>query len=128
MRFAGANGAFLQSYSFGWDATVAVYSHSGTYSVVIKDNHYSEVGSYCNDESFCPADRNASNPAFPEEYFVTQLSPTLAVEWKYKNTNTQSCTRSEEHTSELQSPTIISYAVFCLKKQKNTDSSRRVNH
>ena len=27
-------------------------------------------------------------------------------------------TRSEEHTSELQSPTITSYAVFCLKKKK----------
>src|SRR3546814_8640659 len=28
--------------------------------------------------------------------------------------------RSEEHTSELQSLMRISYAVFCLKKQKNT--------
>ncbi len=27
-------------------------------------------------------------------------------------------TRSEEHTSELQSLTDISYAVFCLKKKK----------
>src|SRR3546814_9978005 len=27
--------------------------------------------------------------------------------------------RSEEHTSELQSPMRISYAVFCLKTQKN---------
>ena len=27
-------------------------------------------------------------------------------------------TRSEEHTSELQSPVPISYAVFCLKKKK----------
>src|SRR5213594_3333294 len=26
------------------------------------------------------------------------------------------CMRSEEHTSELQSRTLISYAVFCLKK------------
>src|SRR6184192_4952060 len=26
--------------------------------------------------------------------------------------------RSEEHTSELQSPIDISYAVFCLKKKK----------
>jgi len=26
--------------------------------------------------------------------------------------------RSEEHTSELQSQTSISYAVFCLKKKK----------
>ena len=28
----------------------------------------------------------------------------------------KSRTRSEEHTSELQSPALISYAVFCLKK------------
>src|SRR5216117_4515491 len=28
-------------------------------------------------------------------------------------------TRSEEHTSELQSPFLISYAVFCLKKKNN---------
>src|SRR3546814_5849124 len=31
-----------------------------------------------------------------------------------------SCMRSEEHTSELQSLMRISYAVFCLKKKKNT--------
>src|SRR3546814_2955275 len=30
--------------------------------------------------------------------------------------------RSEEHTSELQSLMRISYAVFCLKKQKRTKS------
>src|SRR3546814_5396064 len=29
-------------------------------------------------------------------------------------------TRSEEHTSELQSLMRISYAVFCLKKKNNT--------
>src|SRR5258708_29633284 len=28
--------------------------------------------------------------------------------------------RSEEHTSELQSPDLISYAVFCLKKKKES--------
>src|SRR3546814_7852644 len=31
----------------------------------------------------------------------------------------ESSTRSEEHTSELQSLMRISYAVFCLKKKKN---------
>src|SRR3546814_4850232 len=31
--------------------------------------------------------------------------------------------RSEEHTSELQSLMRISYAVFCLKKKKLTDST-----
>ena len=30
--------------------------------------------------------------------------------------------RSEEHTSELQSPVPISYAVFCLKKKNNSFS------
>src|SRR3546814_3085400 len=30
-----------------------------------------------------------------------------------------SCSRSEEHTSELQSLMRISYAVFCLKKKKH---------
>src|SRR3546814_3170680 len=30
--------------------------------------------------------------------------------------------RSEEHTSELQSLMRISYAVFCLKKKKNTEN------
>src|SRR3546814_4164731 len=30
------------------------------------------------------------------------------------------CLRSEEHTSELQSLMRISYAVFCLKKKKET--------
>ena len=32
--------------------------------------------------------------------------------------NSKHCERSEEHTSELQSPVPISYAVFCLKKKK----------
>src|SRR3546814_4884273 len=31
--------------------------------------------------------------------------------------------RSEEHTSELQSLMRISYAVFCLKKKKNTKTT-----
>src|ERR1043165_10133680 len=39
--------------------------------------------------------------------------------------------RSEEHTSELQSRGLISYAVFCLKKKKYQPSSglcRRSRH
>src|SRR3546814_1900064 len=34
--------------------------------------------------------------------------------------------RSEEHTSELQSLMRISYAVFCLKKNKNTKLPRAI--
>src|SRR3546814_7007104 len=35
--------------------------------------------------------------------------------------------RSEEHTSELQSLMRISYAVFCLKKNKNVHKQRIYN-
>src|SRR3546814_2568701 len=35
-----------------------------------------------------------------------------------------SCKRSEEHTSELQSLMRISYAVYCLKKKKNTTHTK----
>src|SRR3546814_3992780 len=37
-------------------------------------------------------------------------------------------TRSEEHTSELQSLMRISYAVFCLKKKKRTPPSKNKRH
>src|SRR5881398_3754448 len=37
-------------------------------------------------------------------------------------------TRSEEHTSELQSPLNISYAVFCLKKKKKQKKKPKNSH
>src|SRR3546814_10544703 len=37
-------------------------------------------------------------------------------------------TRSEEHTSELQSLMRISYAVFCLKKNKTTQQYTSTKH
>src|SRR3546814_5466482 len=36
--------------------------------------------------------------------------------------------RSEEHTSELQSLMRISYAVFCLKKKKNTITNAQLQY
>src|SRR3546814_8930227 len=36
--------------------------------------------------------------------------------------------RSEEHTSELQSLMRISYAVFCLKKKKQTNANNKHHH
>src|SRR3546814_2595103 len=46
---------------------------------------------------------------------VGWLVGTFAGGWLAMRTS-----RSEEHTSELQSLMRISYAVFCLKKKKNT--------
>src|SRR3546814_6959896 len=36
--------------------------------------------------------------------------------------------RSEEHTSELQSLMRISYAVFCLKKKRNSKNQTTISH
>src|SRR3546814_1839488 len=41
-----------------------------------------------------------------------------AIDWRAGLKDVVRALRSEEHTSELQSLMRISYAVFCLKKQK----------
>jgi hypothetical protein len=92
MKFS-SSGQFQGAYEFGWDITPGIYSHDGTYSIVIKDNHYGEVGSYCSVEAICPSDRTATHPNYPEEYFITQLNSAMGVDWKFKNTNTLSCSR-----------------------------------
>src|SRR3546814_7874940 len=40
----------------------------------------------------------------------------------------ETCRRSEEHTSELQSLMRISYAVFCLKKKNKSKDTTQNNH
>jgi hypothetical protein len=92
MHFA-SNGSYIGAYRFGWDESPGIYSHGGTYSVDIKDNQYGGVGSYCNTASACPPDRTATNPAYPEAYFITQLNHNLNTEWRFQNTNTLSCSR-----------------------------------
>ena len=94
LHFA-ANGDFLGYFRFGWDVTPGIYGHGGTYSIVTKDNHYGGLGSYCEDPAFCPTDRDATNPGYPEQYFVTQLNHNLNIQWSYQNTNTLSCTRDQ---------------------------------
>jgi outer membrane protein assembly factor BamB len=91
-----ANGDFLNSFGFGWDSTPAIYPHGSTYSVVIKNNHYSGLGSYCDVDSVCPPDRTSSNPGSPEAFFVSQLNHNLNIEWSFQSTNTESCTRNPD--------------------------------
>jgi hypothetical protein len=103
MRFS-STGEYVGGYFFGWDVTPGIYAHNGTFSIVTKDNHYGETGSYCNDETICPSDE--SGRAYPEEYYITQLSPqiradafadrgdkVMTVEWQFKSTNHDSCSR-----------------------------------
>ncbi len=94
MRFSAA-GEFLQAYPFGWDITPAIWEHDGAFSIITKENRYAGVGTYCNDPTHCP---EARVPGDYQGYFITQLAPTLDVEWKFRSTNRESCERKEDGT------------------------------
>jgi hypothetical protein len=88
-------------FQFGWDTTPAILpaaDGSSTFQVVTKENHYGNVGSYCNDAIICPPNRNATNPGYPEQYFISSLSPDLNVNWRFQNTNQLSCKRNADGT------------------------------
>ncbi len=67
-------GQFQAIFDFGWDSTPAIFPHAGTYSIVIKDNHY--------DANCCPG----TEAPPPGPFFITQLSSSLAIEWQFKST------------------------------------------
>lgn len=75
-----ANGNFVAAYSFGWDSTPAVYVHNGTYSIVIKDNHY-DASAYCGAQG-----NPVCTPRTPGPYYITQLDANLNVEWQFQST------------------------------------------
>jgi len=83
-RFSDA-GALVASYDFGWDLTPAIYVHDGTWSVVIKDNHYG-AGSYCDVPEFCPTPEGGP-------FRIAQLSPDLRPEWSFTPDPTPACVR-----------------------------------
>src|SRR3546814_1695509 len=58
-----------------------------------------------------PVAGSATSPIEPDTSITS--STRAGLRW-----SSQSSSRSEEHTSELQSLMRISYAVFCLKKKK----------
>src|SRR3546814_6888315 len=60
------------------------------------------------------------------ENYETHVVPIIAdIDAGFGNAE---ATRSEEHTSELQSLMRISYAVFCLKKKKKTLKKTQKTH
>src|SRR3546814_1988383 len=54
---------------------------------------------------------------------IARLFVLATRTWRERTGKASHSSRSEEHTSELQSLMRISYAVFCLKKKKQTNKS-----
>jgi hypothetical protein len=78
-----AAGSFSGAYDFGWDSSPAVYRHDGTYSIVIKDNHY-DAPLYCfKDDPICQT-------LPPGPFYITQLDASLNIEWQFQNTTIDS--------------------------------------
>src|SRR5262245_40901761 len=97
IKFNGATGAVMGFFDFGWDTTPAVFSHTGTYSIVIKDNHYDEeAGFYCSPSGGVSNIVCASTGVPAGPFYITQLNANLVPEWKFKNIETNSCTRQPD--------------------------------
>jgi len=86
MKFSSA-GEFLAAYDFGWDTTPAIYPHDGTYSVILKNNHYG-ARSYCGLEPFCQRD--------DERYEIVSLTADLQMEWSFISPNILGCERQDD--------------------------------
>jgi outer membrane protein assembly factor BamB len=114
-KLSGSTGAILATYDFGWDDTQAVFQHDGTYSIVMKDNHYDEEeGFYCNTflnaagTAFIPTVSQGGDPTIIPNvvcdytnipagpFFITQVNSNLVPEWKFKSTEILDCHRNAD--------------------------------
>lgn len=85
MKF-NPDGSYFGAHRFGWDLTPSIWPHGDTYSIVLKENHY--VLGFVDRWTILPND--------PEAYYITQLNPSLQVEWKFRSTETRSCERAAD--------------------------------
>lgn len=93
------SGRFRAAIDFGYDSTPAVYQHDGIH-IILKENHYEgEFGAYCNPDGSPVSEIVCANPGVAQgPFFITQLSADLVPEWRFQNTNTQTCTQRPDGT------------------------------
>jgi hypothetical protein len=78
-----SQGNYVGAFGFGWDSTPGIYMHGGTFSVVIKDNHYSST-------AYCNADNPVCTATSPGPFYITQLDSKFNVEWSFQSTTMDS--------------------------------------
>jgi hypothetical protein len=74
-----ALGNYLNTFTFGWDSTPAMYPHDSTYSIVIKDNHYGGT-------AYCGFQNPVCSPVPEGPYFISQIDPSMNIEWSFQST------------------------------------------
>jgi outer membrane protein assembly factor BamB len=74
-----ATGKFVAAFDFGWDSTPAAYTHGGTFSVIIKDNHYDA-------SAYCSGTNPVCTPRSPGPYYITQIDANFNIEWQFQKT------------------------------------------
>jgi hypothetical protein len=74
-----AQGNYLGAFTFGWDSTAGVYKHNGTFSIIIKDNHYPGA-------AYCGFPNPVCTPLPPGPFLISQLDANLNIEWSFQNT------------------------------------------
>src|SRR3546814_4991699 len=88
----------------------------------------------CTATAFIRLTKAASLPSMPTASTAAASLPETVMS-PFSNASTETFSpgrrnmveRSEEHTSELQSLMRISYAVFCLKKKNNTNTTENIS-
>src|SRR3546814_8716109 len=104
-------GAVRSVHTPGWSIGAVTSRHIGSLSLVWMNSVPS-----CSSTSY-------SRPGWRGATRIGAAVGSLAG-----TSRTSLVTRSEEHTSELQSLMRISYAVFCLKKKKYSKNKTKTTH
>ena len=99
--------------SLGYDGFDNVYYEKEIFNELKEFNFFPRVKTYFySSNNFCIVEEFIKGDTLSEIMLEKKYDldiPRILLEILYN--------RSEEHTSELQSPAMISYAVFCLKKE-----------
>src|SRR3546814_1280044 len=95
--------------------TAAVFAFSGNRQSHVDHNRLT-MPDAPDPETLKPVPDHKARPPFTRHF---DMRPTTGPRFDWKS-EVGEYLRSEEHTSELQSLMRNSYAVFCLKKTKNT--------
>src|SRR3546814_8016970 len=99
------------------------------------EDRYAEAGGKIDRDLFSDSGDKWVNPEIAQrlaadimEAEAKRIGEELGLAWIRPIASNYTHSRSEEHTSELQSLMRISYAVFCLKKKKKSQTNPHVKH